>query len=344
MSLSNRQISELLAIRADETEEHRSRAYRRAARAALTWEVEAAELVSGDRSLTELYGVGDRLAGRIKAWVEEPPEVPEPSPIRHDFLTRAEARALLAEHPEWPSLRGDLQMHTVYSDGKATVAEMATAGVDLGYEYIAITDHSKGLRIAGGVDEATFAAQAQEIDKVNDALEGDAAGFRVLKSMEMNLDVNGAGDMDEGVFDLFDLVLGSFHSQLRTTDDQTPRYLAALANDDIDIVGHPRGRKFNNRLGLAADWSAVMVEAARAGKALEINSYPDRQDLSVAVLEQAGPGNLFSIGTDAHNQEELLFFEFGLAHALKAGLQVDQIVNFWPAERVVEWAASHRRH
>ena len=339
MSLTNKDISELLARRAEETDEHRSRAYRRAARAALMWPEEAAELVAQDRPLTELHQVGDRLAGRIKGWVEDPPELEETPVIRHDFMTLAEARRLLRENPDWPSLRGDLQMHTVYSDGKASVADMASRGAELGYEYIAITDHSKGLKIAGGVDEAAFAAQSQEIDRVNDAVGAD--GFRVLKSMEMNIDVNGEGDMEDPVFELFDLVLGSFHSQLRTSDDQTPRYLAALDNADIDIIGHPRGRKFNNRRGLIADWPSVLAAAADANKALEINSYPDRQDLSVEILRQAGPDNLFSIGTDAHDPDEMLLFEYGLAHALAAGLDEDRIVNFWSAERVVEWAAGN---
>ena len=302
------------------------------------WPEEAADLVARDRSLTELHNVGDKLAGRIKAWIEDPPEIDETPVLRRDFMTLAQARRLLAEHPEWPSLRGDLQMHTVLSDGKASVAEMARTGIELGYEYIAITDHSKGLKIAGGADEAAFAAQGQEIDRVNQVV-GEASGFRVLKAMEMNIDANGEGDMDAHVFDLFDLVLGSFHSQLRTTDDQTPRYLAALDNEDIQIIGHPRGRKFNNRRGLIADWRTVLDAAAEAGKALEINSYPDRQDLSLEILEQAGPDNLFSIGTDAHNPAEMQLFEYGLSQALAAGLSADRIVNFWSAERVLEWAA-----
>lgn len=302
------------------------------------WPEEAVALVEQDRPLTELPQVGDRLAGRITSWIEDPPELEETPVSRQDFMTLAQARALLTGHPEWPSLRGDLQMHTVLSDGKASVAEMVESGIELGYEYIAITDHSKGLRIAGGADEAAFAAQSQEIDRVNEVV-GNAAGFRVLKSMEMNIDVNGEGDMDAHVFDLFDVVLGSFHSQLRTTDDQTPRYLAALDNDDIQIIGHPRGRKFNNRSGLIADWRTILDAAADSGKALEINSYPDRQDLSLAILEQAGPDNVFSIGTDAHNPSEMHFFEYGLAQALAAGLEPRQIVNFWPADEVVEWAA-----
>ena len=339
MSLTNKDISELLARRAEETDEHRSRAYRRAARAALMWPEEAADLVAQERSLTELHQIGDRLAGRIEGWIEDPPELEETPLLRHDFMTLAEARRLLRDNPEWPSLRGDLQMHTVYSDGKVSVAEMAGRGIELGYEYIAITDHSKGLKIAGGVDEAAFAAQSQEIDRVNEATARD--DFVVLKSMEMNLDVNGEGDMESPVFELFDLVVGSFHSQLRTSDDQTPRYLAALDNPDVDILGHPRGRKFNSRRGLLADWPEVLAAAAEADKALEINSYPDRQDLSLEILQQAGPDNLFSIATDAHDPDEMLLFEYGLAQALAAGLDPDRIVSFWPAERLREWAAAN---
>ena len=342
MTLTNKDISELLARRADETDEHRRRAYQRAARAALMWPEEARDLIEQGRSLTELHNVGDRLAGRIAAWLEDPPEIEETPRLRRDFLTLAEARRLLSASPEWPSLRGDLQMHTVYSDGKASVAEMAAAAVSLGYEYIAITDHSKGLKIAGGVDEAAFAAQGAEIERVNEGLAGEGGGFRVLKSMEMNLDVNGEGDMEPGVFELFDLVLGSFHSQLRASEDQTRRYLAALDNDDVHILGHPRGRKFNRRLGLRAEWDKVLQAAVERGKALEINSYPDRQDLSVEILEAAGPDNVFSIGTDAHDPDEMLLFEFGLAHALASGLREEQIVNFWPVDRVIEWA-SHGR-
>ncbi len=341
MPLSNRQISELLARRADETEDQRRRAYLRAARAALMWPEEAADLVERDEPLTELYGIGVRLAGRIEAWLEDPPEVPEPEATRTGFLTLAEARSELERDPGWRSLNGDLQMHTVYSDGKATVFEMASKAIELGYEYIAITDHSKGLKIAGGVDEHEFARQGREIEDVNKRFEKEGIDFRILPAMEMNLDGEGAGDMEEEVFGLLDLVLGSFHSQLRTKDDQTDRYLGALRNPHVDVVGHPRGRKFNRRLGLQADWDVVLEEAAATQTALEINSYPDRQDLNVEILKLAGPDNLFSIGTDAHSTDEMMLIEFALAAASMAGLDRERIVNFWPSEKLVAWAAAN---
>ena len=341
MPLTNRQISELLAMRAEETEGDRSRAYRRAARAALTWGEECSALLERGESLTQLHAIGPRLSGRIQDWVEDPPDVPDPPLLRQDFLTQTQAATAIESQQGWRDLRGDLQMHTLYSDGAVTVAEMASAGIDLGYDFVAITDHSKGLKIAGGVDEEGFARQVEEIDDLNKRFDSEGIAFRVLRSMEMNLDVNGEGDMDGDVFRLFELVIGSFHSALRSTDDQTERYLAALNNPDVDIIGHPRGRKFNRRAGLRADWDAVLAEAAERHKALEINSYPDRQDLNVEILTRAGPENLFSIGTDAHDPDEMLFMDFALGAAALAGIDRDRIVNFWAPDLIIDWAGSN---
>ena len=270
----------------------------------------------------------------------DPPEVPDPPPTRLGFLTLAEARAAIAADPEWRSINGDLQMHTVYSDGKATVFEMASKGVDLGYDFIAITDHSKGLKIAGGVDEKEFARQGQEIDTVNEQLAKENLDFRILAAMEMNLDPEGQGDMEEEVFGLLDLVLGSFHSQLQTKDDQTDRYLGALRNPHVDVIGHPRGRKFNRRLGLQAEWEAVLKEAVETNTAMEINSYPDRQDFNVDILKLASKDNLFSIGTDAHSTDEMNLIEFALGAAALAGLSREQIINFWSIDKIIDWAGS----
>ena len=338
MSLSNGAISELLARRADETDDYRRRAYQRAARAALMWPEEVSTLVEEGRSLTDLYGLGPRLAARVGEWLGDPPPVPESAPEREDFLTVAEARSVLDSAPGWRPPRGDLQMHTVHSDGKASIREMAETAADLGYEYVAITDHSKGLRVPRGLDERGFAAQAQEIQRVNDELLAEGRRLRVMRSMEMNLGLEGEGDMDESVFEGFDLVLGSFHTLLRSPDDQTDRYLAALRNPRVHVIGHPRGRKFNTRTGLKADWERILQAAASSGKALEINSHPDRQDLNVRLLEEAGGDHLFSIGTDAHSPTELGFIELALAAAIKAGIAKERIINFWSADQIVEWA------
>jgi histidinol phosphatase-like PHP family hydrolase len=252
--------------------------------------------------------------------------------------------AELAKEPSWRrDLRGDLQMHTVYSDGSETVADMAGACAEMGYEYIAITDHSKGLKIAGGMDEATLAQELEEVDRVNADLERSGAGTTILRSLEMNINTEGEGDMEPEALAQLELVIGSFHSQLRTKDDQTDRYLAMLENPWVQIVGHPRGRMYNRRDGLNAEWDRVFETAAALGKALEINGQPARQDLQVELLEIARDIDvLLSIGTDAHYFSELPNVDFSLGAAIKAGIPQERIINFWPLERLREWAAGIR--
>ena len=160
MNLSNVEVAELLALRAEELQGDRQRAYRRASRAAYKWPEEVADLMAEGRPLTELTGIGTKLAGLIRSWLESDPEVPEPPPIRAGFRSFAEARKMLAEHPDWwADVRGDLQMHSEDSDGRVPISEMARTGIDLDYSYIAVTDHSQGLKIAGGMTEAEFIEQ-----------------------------------------------------------------------------------------------------------------------------------------------------------------------------------------
>jgi len=191
-------------------------------------------------------------------------------------------------------------MHTQWSDGSATTVEMAEAASERSYEYIAITDHSKGLKIAGGIDEHALKKQGNEIATLNALLSKSGRQLVVLRSLEMNLNRRGEGDMSPESLAALDLVLGSFHSSLRIVEDQTDRYLAALRNPHIQILGHPRGRIYNFRIGLREDWSRVFAEASRLGKALEVDCYPDRQDLNVRLLKIARKhGTRISLGTDA---------------------------------------------
>jgi histidinol phosphatase-like PHP family hydrolase len=154
----------------------------------------------------------------------------------------------------------------------------------------------------------------------------------------MNLNKRGEGDMSPKSLSALDLVLGSFHSSLRMVDDQTERYLAALRNPDIQILGHPRGRIYNYRLGLNADWPRVFAEATKLNKAVEIDCYPDRQDLNVALAKVARDhGTCISLGTDAHHSWQLEFIELGLAAALQATLPASRILNFMPVLELKTW-------
>lgn len=342
--LPNSAIAELLALAAETAKMPLQKALRRASRKALMWPDEASVMVQQDRSLTELPGVGPSLNKIIRRWMDNSPDVPAPPEIRAHFLTLTEARAALAQQPAWfAEVKGDLQMHTQWSDGAATVEEMARAAAERGYEYIAITDHSKGLKIAGGINEEQLQQQGEEIAAVNASLRSDTQSLRVLRSVELNLDPMGKGDMDGESLKSLDLVLGCFHSSLRKKEDQTDRYLAALRNPDIQILGHPRGRIYNFRLGLSADWSQVFDLAAELDKAVEIDAYPDRQDLSQDLLKLAKKsGCRISLGTDSHDPLQMRFMEYALAAALLSGIKPDRILNFMSGDELLNWAANAR--
>jgi len=344
MSLTNAQIGELLALRAEEVAGDRQRAYRRAARAAFKWPDEVTDMLEAERPLIDLKGIGAKLSGLIRTWIEDPPDILDPPPIRDGFRSFAEARAILAAHPGWAEgVKGDLQMHSEESDGKVPIEEMARTGIDLGYSYIAITDHSKGLKIAGGMDEEGFADQGRRIDELNGRLVDQGSDFKVLKGIEMNLSPDGSGDMERDCLGALDLVLGSFHSQLRRKEDQTDRYIAGIENPDVDVLGHPRCRIYNFRVGLLADWKTVLEAAADNGTAVEIDGFPDRQDLNVELLEIArDAGCWISMGTDAHNQEEMRYLPVALAAAISAGIPREKILNFMTADELAAWVSDRR--
>lgn len=344
MGFTNAEIAECLALVADEYTDHRKKALKSGSRAAFLWDEEAEDLLEAGRELTELPKVGPWLAHLIEGWIEAPPGRPDPSPLRRDFMTMSQAVAILEDAPEWRAeLRGDLQMHSTYSDGGGSIADMAEAADALGHEYISITDHSKGLKIAGGIDEATLAQQGAEIDAVNDDLVGRGSRLRVLRSIEVNLNPQGEVDMDDDALDALDVIVGSFHSKLRVKEDQTDRYVAALRNRHVNVLGHPRGRVYNFRLGLTADWPRVFATAAETGTAVEINCYADRQDLNRELLAIAKEsGCRFSLGTDSHAPGQLSNVRFGLAAAASSGIDRARIVNFWPRDELLEWAGTRR--
>jgi len=341
VSMTNVKLSEALALASEGFEGNKQKALRRASRRAMTWPEEVATLAAEGRDLTDLPAVGPWVRDFLLELLASPQEIDEPPRIRSGFMSFAHARAVVSENLDVRrALKGDLQMHSLYSDGNNPIRDMALKGIELGHEYIAITDHSKGLKIAGGMDEDTLANQGAEIDALNEELAPD--GFRVLRALEMNISPDGSGDMGSGALTSLDLVLGSFHSKLRTKEDQTERYLAALHNTHVHVLGHPRGRMFNFRLGLSANWPRVFEEAARLDKAVEVDCHPNRQDLDVALLEIASDtGVRVSIGTDAHSPEEMEFIDLGVATVVEAGFPMDRVVNLMPVDDLLEWAASH---
>jgi histidinol phosphatase-like PHP family hydrolase len=341
----NSDIAELLARSAETAKQPLQRALRRAARRAFLWPQEAEEMHRRKQSLTELSGIGPYLEKLIVGWLNDNPDFKEPIPeIRRNFLTMADVGTMRCKHrARFQGIRGDLQMHTVWSDGSGSIQAMADAAMQRGYSYIAITDHSKGLKIAGGINEDQLAQQANEIAAVNAGMENIADGCRVLRSVELNLSPEGGGDMDPSALRKLDLVLGCFHSVLRRKEDQTERYLAALRNPSIHILGHPRGRIYNFRLGLTADWSRVFGLAAQLDKALEIDCYPDRQDLSIDLLTIARrEGCRISLGTDSHGPSQLRFMDLGIAATIRAKLDPERVLNYMAVDELLDWAEAVR--
>jgi histidinol phosphatase-like PHP family hydrolase len=298
------------------------------------WPEEATALQETGRSLTELRSIGPFTAHFISEWLRDPPDRPLPPPLRDGFITYAYARTVVAANPEWQAVaRADHQMHTDETDGSSTIEEMADAAGEIGRERIAITDHSQTLRITNGMDEARLLAQGEHIAELN----ARGSGPLVLRSIEMDLTPEGAGDMDPAGLARLDLVLGAFHSKLRLRDDQTERYFRGLENPDIQVLAHPRGRIYNFRAGLSCDWERVARRAVETGTVLEIDAYPDRQDLDVERLRiVAREGAWVSIGTDAHTPGELVFLEVGIAAAILAGISRERVLNLLSARELAD--------
>jgi len=336
----------LLARAADEQEEgsQRQRAMRRASRAALGWDVPAADVVAAGLPLTTLARVGPWLAQFIGDWVAAGTTAPPAPPLRSGFMARADALRIVAGGQGWSSaVRCDLQMHTLSSDGHASLEAMARRCLELGYSHMAVTDHSEGLRIAHGMDATTRAAQATEVRDLNALLAAEGHPFRVLHGLEMNVDPEGGGDTDPDVLAGLDIVLGAFHSKLRLPEDQTDRYIRALHNPTVDVLAHPRGRMYDRRLGLTARWDEVFEAAAELGVALEVDAYPDRQDLDVELLRLAARHEVWvAVDTDAHHPVDLDAMPLGIAALIVAGIPRERVINTLAHDALVEWVAARR--
>jgi histidinol phosphatase-like PHP family hydrolase len=343
VSLSNGELAELLYAAAEEQTDQRQRALRRAARYALVWPEEARAMKEEGRSLTELPAVGPWVGRAIHALLDDPPDF-EIHPLRSGFITYADAKKVLEEDPSWKDeLRGDLQMHSTYSDGSVSISEMAGGATSFGYEYISITDHSKGLKIAGGIDEYVLGQQAAEIADVNLQLDDLEADLTVLRSIELNFDRDGGVDMENDALDELDIVVGSFHSRLRVKEDQTDRVLGAVRHPHVQIIGHPKGRMFGVRAGVQGDWERIIEEGTARGKAFEINAQPNRQDFSIEMLKLANAaGATFSIGTDAHSVGELYNVDLALASAALAEIPKERIINYLALPDLLAWVAESR--
>lgn len=331
--------------------------YKRAAAAILGLEQPFTDLIGPDGALPRISGIGPgstRVIREILETGESPTveqaielsdrraEIERRRQLRRHFLSRAEVKRVLSDPalvgPTLQHYRGDLQMHSEWSDGSPTLAEIADACIERGYAYAAVTDHSHGLKIAGGMSMAEAADQRRAVDAVN-ARSG--AHFRLLQGIEANIDTAGRLDLTDDEAATFDVVLAAPHSRLRKDEDQTERMLTAIAQPAVRILAHPRGRITGSRAGVIAEWDTVFASAARRGVAIEIDGDPARQDLDHTMASRAlDAGCIFALDSDAHTTSQLAYAETAVAHARLAGIPTERVVNCWPTERLLAWLSN----
>ena len=316
---------------------YRIKAYRGAAATLLT--IEAAEVRerAAAGTLRALPGIGaktaalvaDCVAGRVPAYLTELEETAGP------LVAGGEAYRA--------ALRGDLHTHSDWSDGGSPLEEMAMTALELGHEYVVLTDHSPRLRVANGLSVARLTEQLGVVAAVNEHL-ATAGEFRMLTGIEVDILEDGALDQTEEMLGRLDLVVASVHSKLRMDSaPMTRRMLGAIRTPRTNVLGHCTGRLVTGGRGTRPpsdfDAEAVFAACAEHDVAVEINSRPERCDPPDELVGLAlEAGCLFSIDSDAHAPGQLDFLAYGAERAERLGVPVDRIVNTWPRERLLDWA------
>ncbi len=235
---------------------------------------------------------------------------------------------------ELSDVRGDLQMHTKATDGKNTILEMARKAREMGYEYVAITDHSKALAMTGGLDEKALAKHFKEIDKAN----GQISGLRILKGVEVDVLADGRLDLQDDILKECDVVLASVHSRFNMEEgEMTRRIIKAIKNPHVDILAHPTGRLILEREAYKVNIKEVIQAAIDEGVVLEINAYPDRLDLrDVDARLAKETGAKLAISTDAHNTLQLELMKFGVFTARRGWIESKDVINTRPLEQMLK--------
>ena len=316
-------------------ETYKVKAFRAAADTVLPLGDEVADRVR-QGTLRELPGIGASTAEVIEAAVEGR------TPPRLAKLEREVGGPLVQGGEEVRArLRGDLHSHSDWSDGGSPIEEMAFTAIELGHDYLVLTDHSPRLTVANGLSVARLTKQLGVVEAVNEHLGGS---FRLLKGIEVDILDDGSLDQTEEMLGRLDVRVASVHSKLAMDRAlMTKRMVAAVRNPFTNVLGHCTGRLVTGNRGMRKqsefDAEEVFGACLETGTAVEINSRPERRDPPTKLLEQAiEMGCLFSIDSDAHAPGQLDFQVYGCARAEELGLDADRIVNTWPTERLLEWA------
>ncbi|WP_446665043.1 PHP domain-containing protein [Flexivirga sp. B27] len=319
---------------------YRVKAFRQAADTVIGTPREELEQRVGDGTLHDLPGIGKSTEAVIREALagERPAYLTSLEAKNHERLVEGGERYRDA-------LRGDCHSHSDWSDGGSPVPEMVATAMELGHEYQVLTDHSPSLRVANGLSAERLTRQLKLIDRINERT-GD---FTLLKGIEVDILDDGSLDQTDAMLAKLDVRVASVHSKLKMAKaPMTRRMIGAVRNPRTNILGHCTGRmvdgerrgKALRREQSAFDAEAVFTECAEHDVAVEINSRPERQDPPDELIALAlNAGCLFSIDSDAHAPGQLDFVEYGCERAQRLGVPLDRIVNTWPKDRLLDWAA-----
>jgi len=318
-------------LRQDPDEKFRAKAFSAAA-----WSLAVGrpdlEALHGSNELTTLEGVGAGI-GKVLAEVLETGHSRYLDRLREQMKqpARDDESAL-----DFSQYKGDVHSHSNWSDGRATMLEMARGAEAMGYTYLGVTDHSPRIKVVNGLDANRLLAQSREMAEV----QAQVPGVALLQGIEVDILEDGSLDLPDMVLELLDVVIASPHVKLRQEPAaMTERMLRAVSHPHVDVIGHPTGRRPGSREGANYDFEAVFKEAARHHVALEIDCDPARMDLSPEMSTLALQlGCSFSLDADAHAPAELAYVPMGMWMARRAGIPQDRILNFKQLEDLTPFA------
>ena len=312
-------------LRQDPNQRFRAKAF-----AAAAWSIalQRPDLATLQRNsaLTSLEGVGEGIA-RVLNDLIETGRSRYLDRLREEMKQPANADETQLDFEDY---KGDLHSHTDWSDGRATMLEMAQGAREMGYGYLGVTDHSPRITVVHGLDAERLVAQAQQMRDVQEQV----PEVTLLQGIEVDILEDGALDLPDAVLEILDVVIASPHVKLRHEPAaMTQRMLRAVSNPHVDVIGHPTGRRPGSREGASYDFELVFKEAARRGVALEIDCDPARMDLGPEMARLALEcGCSFVVDADAHAPAELAYVPMGLWMARRAGIPKERILNFQPLD------------
>jgi len=313
-------------LRQDEKERFRAKAFSAAGWSIALQKPDLEALHKAGR-LTSIEGVGEGIA-RVLAGLIETGESRYLNRLREQMKQPARDDESELDFADY---RGDIHSHSRWSDGRATMLEMAEGAQAIGYEYLGITDHSPRITVVHGLDAERLVAQSREMAEVQKAVD-----VKLLQGIEVDILEDGSLDLPDAVLEILDVVIASPHVKLRQDPAaMTERMLRAVSHPHVDVIGHPTGRRPGSREGATYDFEAVFKEAARHSVALEIDCDPARMDLSPEMARLACEyGCTFAIDADAHAPAEFAYVPMGLWMARRAGIPRERILNFKPLDEL----------